>query len=115
MGYTSGMLRHKIKVLNRDAGVDSEFGLDADGIRWRDDGCLWAAVDFVRGVRAMREGSVDVYGVVMVRTRWNRIVNERSRIVYQGQTYRVLGETLHADMRDNIMQFNAQVIVDDNE
>ena len=45
--------------------------------------CLWAAVDFVRGVSAMREGALDVYGVVMIRCRYTDALNVRSRIVYQ--------------------------------
>lgn len=113
MGYSTGMLKHRIRVLNRDEAVDSAFGLDAEGIEWRDDGCLWASVDFVRGKRAMNAGAVDVYGVVMVRCRWNTIINERSRIEYGGRIYNVLGETLHTDRQENIVQFQAQVVVDE--
>jgi hypothetical protein len=46
--------------------------------------------------------------------RWNCIVTPRSRIVYDGQTYQVLGETFHADRQDNTIQFNAQIIVNND-
>ena len=107
------MMKHRIIVQNRKAAQESKFGLDASGPEWEDAGCLWAAVDFVKGLRAMHEGALDVYSVVMVRTRWNNIITERSRIIHEGKTYQVLGETLHADHQANTMQFNAQVIIND--
>ncbi len=57
-------------------------------------------------------GAVDVYGVVMVRMRWNSIVNERSRIVFDGKTYQILGDTFHAQRQDNTIQFHAQLLVE---
>lgn len=106
------MLRHRILVQNRKQATQGKYGIDSEGIEWEDTCCLWAAVDFVRGVRAMREGAIDVYGIVMVRTRYTDAINVRSRIVYEGQTYNVLGETLHIDKQENIVQFNAQMIVE---
>ena len=114
MAYTSGMLRHRIKVLNRKEGESSQWGLDGAGIEWEDCGCFWAAVDHVKGIHAMREGAIDVYGVVMVRMRYNKVVNMRSRIQYEGQTYQILGETFHAEFEDNTIQFNAQILVNEN-
>ena len=40
-------------------------------------------------------------------------ITERSRIVSEGKTYQVLGETLHVDYQTNIVQFNAQIIIND--
>lgn len=108
------MLRHRILVQNRKAAVQSKFGIDSNGPEWEDTCCLWAAVDFVKGLRAMREGAIDVYGIVMVRTRWTNQITERSRIVYEGKTYQILGETFHSDRQTNSIQFNAQVLVNDN-
>ena len=113
MAYSSGMLRHRILVQNRKAAKQGKFGLDSNGIEWEDTICLWAAVDFVKGIRAMREGAIDVYGIVMVRTRYTDAINVRSRIVWQGQTYNILGETLHVNKQENIVQFNAQMIVNE--
>ena len=87
MSYSTGMLKHRILVQNRKKAEQGKFGLDSAGIEWEDTVCLWAAVDFVKGVRAMREGALDVYGVVMVRTRWTNQINDRSRIVYEGHIF----------------------------
>lgn len=102
------MLRHRITVQNRRDATAGRFGLDSTGPEWEDGDTLWASVDFVRGMRTMREGAIDVYGIVMVRCRYTDEINERSRIVYNGKTYQILGETLHIDKQDNIVQFNAQ-------
>ena len=111
MAYTSGMLKHRILVQNRKQATQGQFGLDSAGIEWEDTCCLWAAVDFVRGVSAMREGALDVYGVVMIRCRYTDALNVRSRIVYQGEVYQILGETFHADKQANTIQYNAQVVI----
>ncbi len=57
---------------------------------------------------------VDAYDTVMIRMRYNTIVNERSRIVHEGKTYQIIGETFHADRQDNTIQFQAQQIINDN-
>ena len=113
MSYSAGMLKHRVLVQNRKAATQSKYGLDADGPEWEDTCCIWAAVDFVRGMRAMREGALDVYGVVMIRCRYTKALNDRSRIVYEGKTYQILGDTFHADPQANTIQFNAQAIVND--
>ena len=56
--------RGRIKAIS--VWLQGRFGLDSAGVEWEDAGTVWAAVDFVKGVQAMREGAIDVYGVVMV-------------------------------------------------
>ena len=107
------MLRHRITILNRSDAPASKFGKDSLGTAWTNDGTVWASVDFVKGLRAMREGAIDVYGIVMVRCRYTDKITERSRLVSEGKTYQVLGETLHVDYQTNIVQFNAQIIIND--
>lgn len=102
-------MRHRIRVQNRTASTMGKFGLKEP--EWTDSGSLWADVSYVKGKSAMREGAIDVYGVVMVRCRYTDIINVRSRIIYQDQTYQLLGETLHVDKQANTVQFNAQVII----
>ena len=113
MGFSSGFLKHRILVQNRKAAVQSKFGLDSDGPEWEDAVCLWASVEWQKGKSALREGSLDVYGVVLVRTRWTNQINERSRIVYEDRIYQILPETFHQDHGENTIQFMAQVIVKD--
>ena len=109
--YSSGMLNKRIEILNRTQAEDGDFGLDSGGVTWEKTAEDWAAVDFVKGIRAMREGALDAYGVVLVRMRYTGKVNKRSRIVYDGETYVILPETFHADFQNNTLQFNAQILV----
>jgi SPP1 family predicted phage head-tail adaptor len=74
---------------------------------------VWASVDWAKGKGAMNAGALDVYGVVMIRMRWNTIVSERSRILYDGKTYQIIGETFHANRQENTIQFLCQQIVND--
>jgi len=46
-----------------------------------------------------------------VRMRYNTIVNERSRILYDGKTYQIIPEFFHADRQENTIQFHAQQLI----
>mgnify|MGYP003528271733 FL=1 len=114
MAYSSGLLKHRVTILNRTEAQQGRFGLDSAGVEFESAGTVWASVDWTRGKGAMNAGALDVYGVVIIRMRWNTIVNERSRILYDGKTYQIIGETFHADRQDNTIQFQAQQIINDN-
>ena len=113
MAYTSGLLKYRVTILNRKEAQQGKFGLDSAGIEFEPAGTVWASVDWARGKGAMNTGALDVYGVVIIRMRWNTIVNERSRILHEGKTYQIIGETFHADRQENIIQFQAQQVVND--
>jgi SPP1 family predicted phage head-tail adaptor len=114
MAYSTGLLKHRVTILNRTEAQQGRFGLDSGGVEFEPAGTVWASVDWTRGKGAMNAGALDVYGVVIIRMRWNTIVNERSRILYEGKTYQIIGETFHADRQDNTIQFQAQQIINDN-
>ena len=114
MAYTSELLKHRVQILNRTEAQQGRFGLESAGVEFESTGTVWASVDWTRGKGAMNAGALDVYGVVIIRMRWNTIINERSRILYDGKTYQIIGETFHADRQDNTIQFQAQQIINDN-
>lgn len=114
MAYTSGILRDRVTILNRLKGESGNYGLDSHGIIFKKTSEEWAEVTWAKGKQAMNAGALDVYGVIMVRMRWNTIVSERSRIIYNGKTYQILGDTFHAQRQDNTIQFHAQVLVNDD-
>ena len=114
MSYSSGILEDVVTILNRKDGVAGQFGMDSGGITWEDVGYVHASVDWTRGKQAMNAGALDVYGVIIVRMRWNGIISERSRIVHEGKTYQILGDTFHADKRGNTIQFHAQALINGN-
>lgn len=98
-------------ILNRTEAQQGRFGLDSAGVEFETAGTVWAEVTWAKGKQAMNVGALDVYGVIMVRMRYNTIVNDRSRVMYDGKTYQILGDTFHAQRQDNTIQFHAQLIV----
>ena len=111
MAYSTGILRNRVTILNRTEAQQGKFGLDSAGIEFETAGTVWAEVTWAKGKQAMNVGALDVYGVIMVRMRYNTIVNDRSRIMYEGKTYQILGDTFHAQRQDNTIQFHAQLVV----
>lgn len=113
MAYTSDLLKDRVVILNRTEAAQNKFGLDAGGVTWEQAACVHASVDWAKGKTAMNAGALDVYGVVMVRMRWNNIITLRSRIQYDDKTYQILGDTFHADRQANTIQFHAQLVIND--
>ena len=113
MAYSTGLLKHRVTILNRTEAQQGKFGLDSAGVEFEPAGTVWASVDWTRGKGAMNAGALDVYSVVIIRMRWNTIINERSRILHEGKTYQIIGETFHADRQENTIQFHAQQIIND--
>ena len=113
MAYTSGLLKHRVTILNRKEAQQGKFGLDSAGIEFEPAACLHANVDWQRGKSGMTAGALDSYGVKIVRMRWNSVITERSRIQYQGKTYQILPETFNACRQENTIQFLCQQIVND--
>jgi SPP1 family predicted phage head-tail adaptor len=113
MAYSTGILRERVQILNRTEAQVGKFGIDSSGIGFEPAGTVWAEVTWAKGKQAMNAGALDVYGIIMVRMRYNTIVSERSRIVHDGKTYQILGDTFHAQRQDNTIQFQAQQVVND--
>lgn len=115
MAFSTSLLKHRVQILNRKEAQQGRFGLDSAGIEFEPAGEVWAGVDWVKGKSAMNAGALDVYGVVLIRMRWNPLISERSRIQYDGKTYQILGDTFHIDRQENTIQFHAQELVNDKQ
>ena len=113
MAYSTGILRERVQILNRTEAQVGKFGIDSSGIEFEPAGTVWAEITWAKGKQAMNAGALDVYGIIMVRMRYNTIVSERSRIVHDGKTYQILGDTFHAQRQDNTILFQAQQVVND--
>ncbi len=113
MAYTSGLLKHRVTILNRKEAQQGKFGLDSAGVEFESAGTVWAGVDFAKGKSALNAGALDAYAVKMVRMRWNSIVNERSRILYGGKTYQIIAETFNPERQENTIQFLMQQVIND--
>jgi hypothetical protein len=72
-------------------------------------------VTWAKGVKAMNAGALDAYAVKIVRMRYSAtaVINERSRIKYEGKVYQIIPEMFHANKFDDTLQFHMQLIVND--
>ena len=113
MGYSAGFLKDKIQVLNRKAAQGSKYGLDGDGIEWKDGDILHANVTYAKGVRAMNAGALDAYAVKEVRMRWTDRITMRSRVRFQNNIYQIVPETFHSNFWEDTVQFHMQLIVNE--
>ena len=115
MSYQAGFLHEIIVPLNRKAATVGKYGVDSGGIQWEEGPCLHANVDYQRGKSAMNAGALDAYAVKIVRMRYNAtsVINERSRIKYQGKVYQIIPETFNANHYEDTLQFLMQLIVND--
>jgi head-tail adaptor len=115
MGYSAGFLHEIIQVLNRKEAQAGKYGLDSAGVEWEEGPCLHANVDYQRGKSAMNAGALDAYAVKIVRMRYSAtaVINERSRIKYDGRVYQIIPEMFHANKFDDTLQFHMQLIVND--
>ena len=115
MGYSAGFLHEMIQVLNRKEAVPGDYGIDSGGIQWEEGPCLHANVDYAKGKAAMNAGALDVYAVKIVRMRYGAtaVINERSRIKYDGRVWQIIPEMFHPNHFDDTLQFHMQLIVND--
>ncbi|MBR2776637.1 MAG: phage head closure protein [Prevotella sp.] len=104
MGYSSGMLKHRVTIKNKVTA--SAFG---ETTGYADAGTVWADVTFSRGVKSLREGALDAYDTVIIRMRYNNIVSRDSHLVHDGKEYQI--QSFHRDYQENIIQLTAQEIV----
>ena len=104
MGYSSGFLKHHVTILNKVTAT--KFG---ETTRYEKAAEVHADVSWSKGVKALREGTLDAYDTVLIRMRWNNIVTRESRLEGDGKTYQI--QSLHADRQDNIIQITATEVI----
>ena len=107
MSYSTGLLRHRVEIL-RPTAKDGKFGPNSGKMTYDTIGIVWASVDFQKGLKAVREGAVDGTDYVLIRMRWNAVVNRDSYLREGGVTYQIM--EFHADRMMNIIQIKAQEV-----
>jgi len=108
MAYSSGMLKNRVEILTRQRATSGGRGRGSGEPVFETAACVWAAVTWTKGARPMQEGALEAYDVVMIRMRWNDIVNRDCRLRSGGKTYQIL--QLQEDRQDNQIQIIAQEI-----
>lgn len=93
-------MKHRVTILNKVMGT--AFG---ETTRYEPACTVWADVTWSKGVKSLREGSLDAYDTVLIRMRWNNIVTRESQLECEGKTYQI--QSLHADKQENIVQITA--------
>ena len=104
MAYSSGILKHRVTILNKQ--VASGFG---ETTSFQPAATVWADVTWKKGQKALNEGVLDSQDTVLIRMRWNSIVTRDSRLQCNGVTYQI--QSLHADRQENTIQITATEIV----
>ena len=102
MSYSSGLLQHREKILNKVRPTQGDFGATT---RYAEAATVWAEVSWLKGVKRLAEASLDAMDTVMIRMRYNTIVSRDSRLEHDGVTYQI--QSLHRDHQDNTIQITA--------
>lgn len=111
MSYSSEMLDKRIGVWSVDReNMDGKSGRGSGGVRFKQTGCVCGSVKWNRGQRAMMEGALEAYDVVMIRMRYDdgyaAGINKDCRLTCDGKTYQI--HQMMDDRRDNVIQIIAQ-------
>ena len=104
MSYSSGILRHRVVILNKQAAAG--FGATTS---YEPAAEVWADVTWQKGMKRLAEASLDAIDTVMIRMRYNTIVSRDSRLQHDGVTYQI--QSMHRDYQDNTIQITATEVV----
>lgn len=104
MSYQSGFIHNRVTIRNKVVGTG--FG---ETTSYQDVATVWANISFSKGMKALHEGALDAYDTVIIRMRWNNIVNRDSHLVHDGKEYQI--QSFHRNYEENIVQITAQEIV----
>lgn len=104
MAYSSGMLNKRITIARRAEENSNTFGKQGQA-RYTILGNFWAAEDFNRGVKSLREGVLDGYDTVMFRLRFHKCIDRWCIVKYQGRWYQI--QSFNADEHLNQIQITA--------
>ena len=106
MAYSTGFMKHRIKVLNKKDPSQVKFG---ERTRFEEAVCLWADVTWKKGQKALNEGALDNVDTILIRTRYTNQISRDSLIEYEGIRYQI--QSLHSDMHENTTQITATEMV----
>ena len=104
MAYSTGMMNRRVHIMVRDSGTGT-FGKNSGGMTYKYAATVWAAVDFNRGTKSLREGAYDGYDRVMFRMRWNSSIDRNAMLVWDGKTFQI--ESFNSDRYQNTIQVTA--------
>ena len=98
-------MNKRVKVAKRYEEKNPTFGGSSSVTKYEILGTFWAAEDFNRGVKSLREGAYDAYDTVMFRMRYNAEIDRWCLLQYQGKWYQI--QSFNADYQQNQIQITA--------
>ena len=99
------MLNKRVKVAKRYADPNGErFGKSGQP-KYEILGTFWMAETFNKGVKSMRECSLDAYDAVMFRCRFNKDIDRWCLLQYRGKWYQIT--SFNEDYQENQIQMLA--------
>ena len=104
MAYSTGMMNKRVTIAKRAEDQGDTFGKSGQP-KYTILGTFWAAEDFNRGVKSLREGAYDAYDTVMFRLRYHECIDRWCVIQYQGKWYQI--QSFHPDEQANTIQITA--------
>lgn len=105
MAYSAGMMNRRITIARRVDDQTQVFGGSASVTKYRVLGTFWAAEDFNKGVKSLREGAFDAYDTVMFRMRYNKDVDRWCLIKYANKWYQI--QSFNESYQENQIQITA--------
>ena len=105
MGYSTGMMNKRVTVAKRYDEQNPTFGGSTSVTKYEILGTFWAAEDFNRGVKSLREGAYDAYDTVMFRMRYHEGVDRWCLLKYNGKWYQI--QSFNESYQDNTIQITA--------
>lgn len=85
-GYSAGILSNRVTIQRPPTYQDGKYGRESIAGETFE---RWAAVDWSRGTKSMREGTLDAYDTIMFRFRYDPLITRDCKIIFGGTTYRI--------------------------
>ena len=103
-------MNKRIKIAKRVDSEGGSFGRSSGGQKYEwvnkeGDHGFYASEKFDKGMKSLREGSLDAYNTVMFRMRYNADIDRWCLIKYQGRWYQI--QSLNEDYQTNELQITA--------
>ena len=111
VGYSAGMMNKRVTIARRFANQQESFGKNGSP-KYEILGDRWAAEDFNKGVKAMREGALDAYDTVMFRMAYDAQIDRWCLIKYHGKWYQIT--SFNEDYQTNKIQITAVELANQN-
>ena len=106
------MMNKRVTVARRYNDQSQVFGGSSSVTKYEIICTVWAAEDFNRGTKSLREGAFDAYDIVMFRMRYHKDIDRWCLLQYQGKWYQI--QSFNPDYQTNQIQITAIELANQN-